>query len=804
MSMPSQNPGIAMKRMESMRATPSGRLFGLNALRMPTGSPTSQETNSASTPISALMGPRCEIKSATVSPRKNDLPSRPTAMSRSQWTYCTGSGSLSPRSAMMRTRSAGVMRAWPSTPRMATSGSPGRILRMTKMLSDTPSSVTTAYTARRARYFFNVRGGTRDGPPHPPTLLAPRLNRGAPRSRARSSRGRPRDGPPPHPTLLAPRLNRGAPRSRARSSRGGPRDGPPHPTLGAPGRSRGSPRSPEPDLVPPHDVVDAEVGARVLSVDPVVVRVVDLLVGHRDQRRIVLENVFGLPHERAALVVVQLAIDLAGDVVERRIRPARVVLRAVLAVPRAEDVGGIHQRGHNGADGQVEVTGLGFIEPDRRLNDSQVAFDVQMFFEHRLNGDGPELEGRDVAHDEVEIAETLSVSRRRHQLASLLHGRLDVLLIAELFLELGARGRHRVERVDEATHLHRGRVLDDLDQRGAVHGQMDGAAHARIGQRLVLLHVGPEGLDDRLVEVGGGDAGHLLGAPPRDGIEQPRVIHAARQEGRAQLGSERQEMVDLQLVHERQPLVPVVGEALHDPDFLVLARDVLERARARVVHHLAQVALVLLERLLADDDVPAARERAEHVRFGPRLRQSELDRVRIDHDDFAHRREERRARDDHALGRVGDAVVGRLHVLGREIGAVVELDALAQVEGVLLTVGRDLPALREVGNDRLAVLRTAPQQRVVHRALRPDVGHGAGLVDVEVRRRVVHGVAKRAAALGAGIGPDGHVLRRGGAGAAQPRAEHDGAGGAGAFEEAAAVETIVHRDPPAETRVRGR
>src|SRR5215470_1509563 len=42
-------------------------------------------------------------------------------------------------------------------------------------------------------------GGPRYGPPDPPTLLAPRVNRGAPRS--------------PAPTLLAPRVNRGAPRS---------------------------------------------------------------------------------------------------------------------------------------------------------------------------------------------------------------------------------------------------------------------------------------------------------------------------------------------------------------------------------------------------------------------------------------------------------------------------------------------------------------------------------------------------------------------------------------------------------------
>src|SRR2546430_116412 len=48
------------------------------------------------------------------------------------------------------------------------------------------------------------------------------MNRGAPRSRA--SRMGLRNGPPPPPTLVAPRMNRGAPRSRA--SRRGLRNGP--------------------------------------------------------------------------------------------------------------------------------------------------------------------------------------------------------------------------------------------------------------------------------------------------------------------------------------------------------------------------------------------------------------------------------------------------------------------------------------------------------------------------------------------------------------------------------------------------
>src|SRR5207247_2955074 len=242
-----------------------GTTTAMYGLRSPTGRQNRYETNRGSRPTSAVIGPRCAISPETVSPRKNDLPRRPAAMSRSQWTYCSGSGSLSPRSAMMRTRSAGGSRACPSTPRMGNGGSPGRIRRITKMLSETPSSVTAAYTARRARYFRMLR------------------------------------------------VRRGM--------------------WGAP---RGPPRqSSEPDVVPSDHVVDPEVGGRVLAVDLVVPGVVDLLVRHRDERRIVLEDVLRLAHEHPALVVVQLALDLVGDVVEHRVRPARVVLRAVLAVPRA-------------------------------------------------------------------------------------------------------------------------------------------------------------------------------------------------------------------------------------------------------------------------------------------------------------------------------------------------------------------------------------------------------------------------------------------------------------------------------------
>src|SRR4030095_17017210 len=61
----------------------------------------------------------------------------------------------------------------------------------------------------------------------------------------------------------------------------------------------------------------------------------------------------------------------------------------------------------------------------------------------------------------------------------------------------------------------------------------------------------------------------------------------------------------------------------------------------------------------------------------------------------------------------------------------------------------------QVRDDGLPVFRAATEQGVVHRALGPDIGNRARLVDVEVGGRIVHGVTKGAAPLARGIGPDG-------------------------------------------------
>jgi hypothetical protein len=74
-----------------------------------------------------------------------------------------------------------------------------------------------------------------------------------------------------------------------------------------------------------------------------------------------------------------------------------------------------------------KLPGLGLVEPDRRLHHAQVALDVEVLLQHGLDRDRPQLEGRDVAHDEVEILEAVGVPAsfiRR----GFLHGRLEVLL----------------------------------------------------------------------------------------------------------------------------------------------------------------------------------------------------------------------------------------------------------------------------------------------------------------------------------------------------------------------------------------
>ena len=163
--------------------------------------------------------------------------------------------------------------------------------------------------------------------------------------------------------------------------------------------------------------------------------------------------------------------------------------------------------------------------------------------------------------------------------------------------------------------------------------------------------------------------------------------------------------------------------------------------------------MIVLECFLADNHVPAAGEARHDELGGPGLGQLELDRVLVADVDLIHRGKQDRARDGDAGRRLGDAVVGGLHVVGGEVGAVVELHVLAQEEGVGLAVLGDLPAVGEIGDDCLAaVARIAADEIVEHAALAAEIVDRARLVHVEVRRAACNAVAQNAAALGIGLG----------------------------------------------------
>src|SRR5262245_41683996 len=121
-------------------------------LVIPTGKPTSHEMSVARNAISSVMGPRRTTNWVTLSPRRSDLPNSPVAMSRSHFAYWTTYGSRSPSACSRFARCSTVMRLAPSSPKIATRGSPGRRRMATKMMRLTPSSVGTTRRRRLARY----------------------------------------------------------------------------------------------------------------------------------------------------------------------------------------------------------------------------------------------------------------------------------------------------------------------------------------------------------------------------------------------------------------------------------------------------------------------------------------------------------------------------------------------------------------------------------------------------------------------------------------------------------------------------
>src|SRR5712691_365374 len=136
-------------------------------------------------------------------------------------------------------------------------------------------------------------------------------------------------------------------------------------------------------------------------------------------------------------------------------------------------------------------------------------------------------------------------------------------------------------------------------------------------------------------------------------------------------------MVDLQTVEIGQAGVPVLRILLYNPDFFIGPRYVPEWACAGEIGHIPEVIVVVLQGLLAHDDIPAAGEGAEHEVRWTGFAQLELDGIAVADSDLAHRREQGSAWDADAFRRPDNPGIGGFDILRRELCPVVELDPLA-------------------------------------------------------------------------------------------------------------------------------
>src|SRR5207247_1393591 len=123
-----------------------------------------------------------------------------------------------------------------------------------------------------------------------------------------------------------------------------------------------------------------------------------------------------------------------------------------------------------------------------------------------------------------------------------------------------------------------------------------------------------------------------------------------------------QEMVDFEAVEVRQALVPVVRVSLHHPDLVLDPSLRLEGTGTGDVEDFTQVVVILFQRLLAEDRVPAAGEGGHHEIDRAWRGQLEFDGVLVACVYLADRPEQRRARDADAGRRFRDAVERRLYV----------------------------------------------------------------------------------------------------------------------------------------------
>ena len=331
----------------------------------------------------------------------------------------------------------------------------------------------------------------------------------------------------------------------------------------------------------------------------------------------------------------------------------------------------------------------------------------------------------------------------------------DVVGIAlEGFVVAGHRRRQRL------VGRHRA-VVDQLDDAVLVDRHVDGLADLHIVERRHLrVHRDVAGvqlaaLDDARLLLGIGH--HLLEFCRRNAVARYvdlALLQAQQRDDRL--------LPDLEgdLVEMRQALAPIVRIALEDE--VLAERPIGQLVGAGADRMLAEIGAVFLDLLLRHDMREVDRHDMQEGGVGPG--QLELHRIGIDDGDafqalgrsggngvIAFDRGEEAGAGALRLG-VGDAVERVFHVVGGHLAAVVELDAVAQLEGEGLAVRRNLVAFGELGPEvggAWLVVHQPVEQALDHRPVLPVVadrriergdvvlvgdGDGAALLGVGVHR----------------------------------------------------------------------
>ena len=174
-----------------------------------------------------------------------------------------------------------------------------------------------------------------------------------------------------------------------------------------------------------------------------------------------------------------------------------------------------------------------------------------------------------------------------------------------------------------------------------------------------------------------------------------------------------------QLVHVGQALLEVVGVLLQHE--LLLHLPVRQHEGAGSERGLVEIA-VLLDARLADDEAPEPAEGREQAR--ERLLGDELHHVLAGRLDLVHRDEV-----GLAGGLLEEPVEGELDVRGGQLLAVVELHALAQLEGPGEAVLARLPRLGQLGIRRHVLVEA--HELAVHHGRAPAAGERGDELRVE-------------------------------------------------------------------------